>query len=395
MSLQQPINDVIPTANADAPEHGIDLFALAIALLAEWRLMLITSFVFLAIFVAIIYSLKPMYVADASFVPQAGGNKNNTGDIASLFSSRGPGALYIGLLQSRSVQDAVIQRADLMSVFHVTSHETARAILAGKATFTEAADTIVKVEVKDGSAQNAAKIANAYLDALQGQNESMGMQQSAQTSHFFDLQLQKERDQLAQAEAQLARTQRQTGIVSPDAQTQIGLTAIAGVRNQITSLQVQLASMLQSETEGNPQVQRIRSQLAQLEEQEHVLEGSSQSPAGAAPAAGTIPQTNLDLERAGREVKFHESLVESLASQFETARLNETFGHSAFQVVDLAVVPEHKAWPPRRPYFEIAVVFAAFFGFTGVVIKLVVRRIFSDPRHREQMATLRKAFGSS
>ena len=395
MSLQQPINDVIPTANADAPEHGIDLFALAIALLAEWRLMLITSFVFLAIFVAIIYSLKPMYVADASFVPQGGRDRNNTGDIASLFSSRGPGTLYIGLLQSRSVQDSVIQRLDLMSLYHVTSHETARAMLAGKATFAEGPDTIVRVEVKDGNAQNAARIANAYLDALQGQNESMSLQQSAQTSKFFDSLLQKEREQLSQAEAQLARTQRQTGLVEPATQTQIGISAIAGVRSQITTLQVQLAAMLQSETEGNPQVQRIRSQLAQLQAQENVLEGSSRSPVGAAPAAGNIPQTSLDLEHAEREVKFHDALVESLASQFENARMNETFGHSALQVVDLAVVPEHKAWPPRRPYIEISAVFALFFGFIGVVVKLVIRRIFNDPRHRVQMATLRKAFGSN
>jgi len=394
MSSQQPINDLIPTANADAPEHGIDLFALTVALLAEWRLMLIISLLFFAVFASYIYSLKPMFVADASFVPQTG-SKNNTGDIASLFSARGPGSLYIGLLQSRSVQDAVIQRADLMSVFHVTSHETARAILAGKTTFVEGPDTIVKVEVKDGNAQDAAKIANAYLDALQGQNESMSLQQSAQTYKFFDSVLQKEREQLSEAETQLARTQRQTGLVLPDSQTQSGISAIAGARSQITSLQVQLAAMLQSETEGNPQVQRLRSQLAQLQEQEHVLEGSSQSPVGAAPAAGNIPQTILDLAHAQREVKFHDGLVDSLASQFESARMNEAFGHSALQVVDLAVVPEHKAWPPRRPYIEIAAVGALFFGLVGVVFKLILWRILADPQYREQMKTLRKAFGSS
>ncbi len=51
MSLQQQVDDLIPTANEDAPEHGIDLFALAVALLAEWRLMLITSIVCFAVFV--------------------------------------------------------------------------------------------------------------------------------------------------------------------------------------------------------------------------------------------------------------------------------------------------------------------------------------------------------
>ena len=393
MSLQQPTNDLIPAANADAPEHGIDLFALAVALLAEWRLMLITSFVFFAVFISIIYTLKPKFVAVASFVPQAG--RNGAENSMSLFSTRGPGALYVGLLESRSVQDEVIRRADLMSLFHVTSRETARSILAGKSSFTEGADTIVKVEVKDGNAQNAAKIANAYLEALQLQNENMGLQQSVQTSQFFDHQLDQERERLAQAESQLVSTQRQTGIISPEAQTQIGLTAIAGVRNQITALQVQLASMLQSETEGNPQVQRIRSQIAQLQEQEHALEGSSQSPLGAAPAAGKIPQTNLDIERAQREVKYHDALVTSLAGQLETARLNETLGRSAFQVVDTAVAPEHKAWPPRTAYIVIAALFAMFFGLVGVVAKLVIRRFMADPQHREQLVTLRRAFGSS
>jgi len=392
MSPQQPTNDLIPAANADAPEHGIDLFALVVALLTEWRLMLITSIAFFAVFVAFIYTLKPKFVADASFVPQAA--KNSAGSSMSLFSTSGPGALYIGLLESRSVQDEVIQRAGLMSLFHTTSLETARGMLAGRSSFSEGADTIVKIEVKDGNAQNAAKIANAYLDALQAQNERMGLQQSVQTSQFFDRQLDQEREQLSQAEAQLVRTQRQTGLISPDTQTQIGLSAIAGVRNQITALQVQLASMLQSETEENPQVQRIRSQLAQLQQQEGALEGSSQSPLGAAPSAGKIPQTNLDIERAEREVKYHDALVTSLAGQLETARLNETLGRSAFQVVDPAVVPEHKAWPPRKPYIIIAAIFAAFFGLVGIVLKLFIRRLLADPGHREQLAILRRAFGS-
>ena len=221
----------------------------------------------------------------------------------------------------------------------------------------------------------------------------MVLQQSSRTTSFFQKQLDLERDELTAAETVLAKTQKETGIIS-ESQTSNTLTAIQSTRDQITTLESQRSVLLLSETEQNPQVQRLTQQIAVLRGKEAQLEGNGGSQMGVATPAGHAPEANLEILRAQRTVKYHEVLVNSLANQFETARLNEAFARSAFQVVDNAVAPERKAWPPRKPFFVISLVFSALFGMVAVTTKLLIGRLLRDPEHRDKLRQLRRAFGS-
>jgi tyrosine-protein kinase Etk/Wzc len=107
-----------------------------------------------------------------------------------------------------------------------------------------------------------------------------------------------------------------------------------------------------------------------------------------------MPQNNLDILRAEREVKYHDALVSALANQFETASLTEALARSAFQVVDRAVPPEHKAWPPRKPFMLVILVFGVMVGLAAIVAKLAWMRVVANPEHQTQLAKLRRAFGS-
>ncbi|HSU19092.1 MAG TPA: hypothetical protein VLI45_05045 [Acidobacteriaceae bacterium] len=380
---------LLPPANAQE-ESGVDLIAVSAALLSEWRLGLITFAVLLIASAAVILSLKPKFVATAVIMPQNTRIESST--LAALLTTRASGGMYVGLLESRSVQDEVVDRTHLMQLLHTTSRESARGVLAGMSTFAEGSDTLISIKVKNKNAETAAAIANAYVDALKALNTRMSLEQSTETGDFFKAQLQEERGELNQAETHLESTQRKTGVVQPEMQTSIGLNAIAQVRAQITQVQVQLAALLRGATEQNPQVQRLKSQLAQLQAEEHTLElGTGPSPAGAAPSAEQLPEQNLSVLRAQREVTYHNALVTSLANQFEAARLMEGSGPSQFQVVDRAVAPERKAWPPRLPFLIGAAIFSAVVALLLMVCRLVWRRIESDPDHQARMALLREA----
>lgn len=381
--------ELLPPAG-EQDERGVDLLALAIALASEWRLGAKAFLIAFVLLVALIFFLSPQYVATAVILPEGG--HSTTSSLSSLFATSGPGGLYMGLLNSRSVQDEVIDRADLMRVFKTSSRETARDILVDKSTFKAGTDSLLTISVKDRRAKIAAGITNAYLQSLRDLNNRMNLEQSAETRDFFKEQIEDERNQLANAETQLETTEQRTGIVQPEAQTQIGLNAIAAVRAQITQLQVQMAALLRGATSQNPQVQRLQSQIAQLQSEEHAMEqGSSSAPAGAAPPAQQLPKTNLDVLRAQREVTFHNALVTALAGQFETARGIEEEARPEFQVVDRAIVPEHKAWPPRRLFLIAAIVLSCIVALIAIVLRLAWRRIERDPEHREQLAQLRQA----
>ena len=391
MLSDSPEHNLIPHSGEGASDQGIDLLALIAAFCAEWRLFLITSFVFVVICIGFIFSLSKQYVAVCSILPQAGQNNN---DFSALFSNRSPAGLYVGLLQSRTVADYVIDQAHLLDYFHTKSHEGARGALAGKTTITAGTDSIVTISVKDPSASEAALISNAYLVGLEQLNDVMSQEASRQTKDFFQTQLQQERDDLSKAEAQLEQTQKQTGIIQPETQTQIGLSAIASTRAQITNMEVQLAALLQSETDDNPQVRLLRSQIAQLRASEGVLEnGGSSSPVGAAPPANQMPKNDLDFARAQRDVSYHDAIVNALSNQYEVARLSEDVSRPNFQVVARAVVPENKSWPPRKQLAIASFFVGIIVGFVVIGLKLIYLRLVGNPDNQPGLLAIRRAFG--
>jgi len=383
--------DLLPTAGQPVPDQGIDLLAVVAAFVVEWRLILITWFVVTLVATMITYSLKSLYVAKAVILPQS--SRNDSDSLAAVFSPRSPGGVFVGLLKSDTVANDVVDRAGLLAVYKTTSHEAARGRLGGQTTITAGLDSLLSISVRDADAKRAATIANAYLDALEDLNLSMAHSQGQIVEDFFSQQLEQEREALSKAEVQLEQTEKQTGLVLPEVQTQIGLTTIQGLRSQITTLEVQLASLRQSETDENPQVQRLRSQIGQLQAQENSLEaGTHSAPMGAAPPADQLPTNNIDIARAQRDVRFHDQLVGSLASQFEAARLNQDLARPAFQVIDHALVPEGRAWPPRRLFLMAGIVFGLFCGLFAVIAKLTLRRLLSDPANAPSFQAMRQAF---
>lgn len=58
-----------------------------------------------------------------------------------------------------------------------------------------------------------------------------------------------------------------------------------------------------------------------------------------------VPELALEYVRKQREVKYHETLFELLAKQYESFRLDESHDAPILQVVDRAIIPDKKSGP--------------------------------------------------
>ncbi len=375
------------------PEDTIDLLELATTFVAEWRRFLLITLLVFAAGLAFIYSIKPLYESYASILPQ---DRAEAPTATTLFTGRSTAEVFFGLLASRSVADEVIDRLNLLAAYHTTDREAARLRLAGSTTLNSGRGGLIIIQVREENAAQAAHIANAYLEALQSQRERMIQSEFEIHNRFFLQQLKSEEDALASAERDFRDVQQATGVVLPDSQTQIGLNAIAGARAQISSLQVQLSSLLLGESEQNPQVKELRAQIAGLEAHENALESANAPKAtGAAASARNMPQLNLDYARKLREVRYHEALVTSISTQYESNRLKAGDSGAQFVVVDRAIPPERKAWPARRTLLMLDAAAAVFAGVIAVALLLFWRKVQADPRNRAHLARMRQSLRSS
>jgi uncharacterized protein involved in exopolysaccharide biosynthesis len=345
---------------------------------AGWRqgsTVALSMFFIMAVFA---FSRPNVYTAKASFLPPSGGSK--MGALASELSLLGGGTgilpqkssgdTYIGLLGSRTLADKLIARFHLMDVYKVRKQSVAESILAARSNFELGVrDGIITVKVTDRNAERAKDLANAYLDELHSLNGELAITEAAQRRLFFEQQLQKEKNNLADAEVALRQVQERTGLIAPLGQTQVEVQAITQMRAAISSREATLAGLRASATDQNRAVVRLRNEIANLQRQLTSLQAGVETSGPAGVAQTKVPQAEMEYVRRERDVKYHEALFEALAKQYESARLDESHDAPVLQVVDYAIVPDTKSGPPRVLLLGTGLVLGVLLGATYTLLR--------------------------
>ncbi|MBV9309035.1 MAG: lipopolysaccharide biosynthesis protein [Acidobacteriaceae bacterium] len=288
--------------------------------------------------------------------------------LLSGFGLRNPSDLYIGILQSRTIADGIINRFDLKRVYGDRDFFAARKHLAQNTTISAGKDSLIHIRVEDRDPQRSANLANAYVEELALQNSTVALTEASQRRLFFEGQLVKEKDALANAEIALRDTQQATGLVVPTGQAEAIIRSVSQLRAEILSREAQVEAMKLYVADDNPKFQVIKRELGTLRAELARLEKGNHVPGTPEVPTGQLPQAGLEYLRKFREVKYHETLFEVLSKQYEAARLDEAKAAPLVQIIDKAVVPERRSWPPRTLLVCIAAVFSAIVSICWVIL---------------------------
>jgi tyrosine-protein kinase Etk/Wzc len=355
----------------------------------------------LALIVALL--LPKMYTATTTVLPPQQNEPTATamlgqlGAIAGLGSAdlglRNPDDLFVAMLQSRTIEDRLIDRFDLRRVYSVKQYQAARKKLAERSDIGAGKEGLISISVTDRDPKRAAELANAYVDLLHELNGNLAITEAGQRRVFYQQQLDTEREALTQAEVALKQVQEKSGLIQPDAQGRAIVSAVADMRAQVAIHEVQLQAMRTYATESNPDVKRaqqelagLRAQLAKLERNTGELgNGNLQVP------TRQLPEVELEYLRQLRDVKYHEALYDFLSKQLEASRIDEAKDAILVQVVDKAVIPERKSSPRRVLIVSVTAVVAFLLACLGVLLMETLRRKQEDPIERARLARLRQS----
>lgn len=387
-----------------AEDDGIDLMELATLLMRGKKIILRFALVAMVLTAIIVYLvMRPMYTAQAVFLAPQNSPGSGMSQIASQLGALGAvsglgglkssGDIYVGILGSRTIADTLIKRFDLQKIYKAKKLSDTEKKLKKRSKFILGKDILITISVEDHDPKRAAEIANGYLDALHDQNGRLALTDSAQRRLFFQQQLEREKDALEDAEVELKKTQEKTGLIVPSGQTLAEIQASSNIRAQIASRQVELAALKQSATDQNPAVVRLQTEIAGLEQQKQKLEsGTGQSrPGNMQLPTAKFPELVLEYVRKQREVKYHETLFELIAKQYESARLDESRDAPLIQVVDKALVPDQKSGPPRILLIFASGLLGAFAGAALVVFRSFIVTLQSDPVKAGRLQALQQA----
>lgn len=325
----------------------------------------------------------------SALLGQAGGSGLLGSAAAAGLGVKPSGDLYVTLLKSRFVEDDILVKFNLQSIYRSKRFSDARRKLESKSSISTSKDGVITVSVEDRDPGRAAEIANEYGDRLQLLTSQLAITEASRRRQVFEQQIDKTKNDLAQAETSLNEMQKKSGLLQPDTQARAEINALASLRAQIAASEVEAGVLKSYETSENPDVAHIneqitgmRGQLAEFERKQNAGGGDIQVPTAA------VPDIELEYVRRLREAKLQEALYELLMKQYEAARLDEAREGPLVQVVDKAFAPDKKTFP-KLGYITLG---GAILGLFLTVLLLVFlnarQRALQQPGIRERILAL-------
>jgi uncharacterized protein involved in exopolysaccharide biosynthesis len=380
-------------------------FPEALIILAK-RKAFIAKFVGAAILAAVVISLllKNTYTANAKIMPPQQNQSmamtsmlNQFGPLAALAGQglglRTPSDIYVGMLRSRTVADALIDRFSLIQVYKKKKRDDARKALESNTLITTGKDGIISISVDDHDPNLAASIANAYVEELENLTKTLAITEASRRRAFFERETKMAMDDLAGAEQALKQTQETTGLIMLDPQSRAMIESLSSLRAQVAAKEVQVQSMRSFATAQNPDLERAEQELAALRDQQAKLEMGRGKRSLADVPIENVPSAGLEYIRKLREVKYREALFELLAKQYEAAKIDEARDSLVVQQLDKAVIPEKKSWPLRGVIVIVTTMLALMIAILAAYFMEWLDEAAKDPQFASRFQLFRFYLG--
>lgn len=383
--------------NNQEADDEISLLDLLIVLAKHKRLLIGLPLLFGALALAYGLITKPIFEAKTTILPpqqqqsSAAAMLSQQGGLAGAAGAslgiKNPNDLYVAMLQSRSIADPLIGKFKLQEVYEAETLTDTRRKLADSSKIASGKDGLISIAVEDYSPELAAKLANAYVEELRSLTKTLAVTEAGQRRQYFETQLNKTKKELADAEVALKQTQEKTGVLQLEAQGKATMEALASLRAQIASRQVQLSAMRNFATEQNPDYQRVRAELGGLQQQLNALtKGSNEDDVLVSRAKA--PEIAVEYLRKVRDLKYQETLFELLSKQYEFAKLDEARDGANIQILDVATPPEKKSKPKRALLILIAGMGGFFLACISAFVLEAINKSKADPESSQRWAAL-------
>lgn len=356
----------------------------------RWKAIAIIVFTAFVCSVVISLILPKTYRATASVLPPQGESSMSSmmmskaqagvgGGLGNFLGLKSPADLWLGILRSNTVSDAIISRFKLKELLGMKAIEDVRQSLSSKVEIKKSKEEIISIAVVDSDPKRAAEMANAFVEELDRVNKGLGTTGGQRTRFFLEERLVLAKDELERLEDELRRFQEGTNAVRIDEQSKAVMEAVGQVKGNIIAKEVELETLLTYTTDENPQVKTVRTHLSEMRKKQREFE-SGKSDYGVFIPINRVPGLSVRYAELVRDLKVQETLFELLTQQYEMAKIQEAKDSPTIQVLDVATPPDKK-YKPRRSLIVMSVTLLSFFA--GIIYAFV-----ADFRDRREGAFL-------
>jgi len=307
---------------------------------------------------------------------------SSAGPAASMGSSalgmRTPGAVFTGILGSRSVHESLVTRLDLVHYYKSKFIEDAGKQLAAATVIHEDPKSgIITISVTDKDPVFASKLAQGYVEELDHIVTHNSTSAARRERIFLEARLQEIKQDLDGSDKALSQFSSKSRTINPSSQAQAMVASGIQMQNQMAAAHAELAALRQSYSEDNVRIRAANARIAELQRQIDKSIGSPEEPKldkgnSSYPSVSELPAIGLTYTDLARRVRVEETLWETLTRQYEAARVQEEKEIPVVRVLDAANVPQHRSSPHR----SIIMIFGTILSFIAACIIVLAASVW-------------------
>ncbi len=298
-----------------------------------------------------------------------------SGLASGMLSGGTPADIWVAVLESQTLKGAIVEKFDLRKRYELETLEAARKALGGQVSVNKSREGIVSITVEDSIPENAADLANAFVEELDRMNRELITSSSMRMRLFVEERLVETGEKLIETEDNLKNFQEKNKAIKMDDQSKVVINTLGNIKGQIMAKEVELQTLLSFATVNNPKVGILKTEIRALKKGLKELEGTISDTTNYIfiPTA-KIPDLGLRYARLLRELKIQETLFELLTQQYEMARIQEAKDSPTVQVLDRALVPEQRSKPRRKRIVMLSVIVSGFLSvFLAFFLEYIAR----------------------
>ena len=301
----------------------------------------------------------------------AGGFAGTVGD---LLGVQKPGALFIGILRSRTISDRIIDRFDLRKVYSIKTYVRAEKKLLSRVEFEEEKKSgLLSITVTDHDKDRATAMASAYIDELNKLLSEVNNSAASKERQFLGERLVTVNAELVSTEKELSQFSSKNATLDPGDQGKAMLDAAAALQGQLIAAKSELSGLEQIYTAENVRVRSLRAHVAELQQQFDSFSGKDYSgstkldPNSLYPSLRQLPVLGQQYIDLYRRAKVDEVVFQLLTESYEMAKVQEAKDTPSVKVLDAPKLPEKPINWPAPVVALIGLLLGCFFAGVWVV----------------------------
>jgi uncharacterized protein involved in exopolysaccharide biosynthesis len=379
----------LDAATSEHNEIQIRVSELVVAVWQRRRWLAVVSGIGFLLSICIALSIPNAYKSTAQLMPPDRQTLSNTSALdplaeaataasameGSLMDTTTPAGTLTGVLMSRTVEDDIINRFDLRSVYHCKYYFEARKVLARGTIVSEDKNSgIVSLSVTDRDKNRARDLTEAYIEELNKQLSAINTSAAHRERVFLEERVKSLKNDLDATVSKLSQFSSRNATINPQSQGEALIEAAGRLQAELITAQSQLYGLKAQYSDDNVRVREARARVDELQSQLRKMSGISEKVSDATPNPDQLYPSIRELPILGvtytdlyRQMTMQEAIYEALTKQYELAKVEEAKEIPGVKVLDEPVLAEIKSSPHRTLIVLLSTLFSVFAGTVWII----------------------------